>query len=187
LRRAKKSASEVLVKKKKMKIPEVFEILVITLSDRASRGEYQDTSGPEIGAMISEFFSNTGWKCNVTMKLIPDDAVMLSDLLIGSFARHNIIITTGGTGIGPRDITVDTVMPLITKSIPGIMEHIRVKYGADNPGALLSRSIAGLAGKALIYTLPGSLRAVQEYMTEILKTLKHTLYMQYGIDMHHNG
>jgi molybdopterin adenylyltransferase len=181
----KKSASEVSFKKKKMKMPEVFDVLVITLSDRAFRGEYKDTSGPEIHAMLLEYFSSTGWKCNITMKLIPDDAVMLSDLLIGSFAKHNIIITTGGTGIGPRDITVDTVMPLITRSIPGIMEHIRVKYGADNPGALLSRSIAGLAGKALIYTLPGSLRAVREYMTEILKTLRHTLYMQYGIDMHH--
>jgi molybdopterin adenylyltransferase len=179
--------SEVFVKKENMKMPDVFEILVITLSDRAFRGEYQDTSGPQIREMISEYFNSIGWKCNITMKLIPDDAVMLSDLLIGSFARHNIIVTTGGTGIGPRDITVDTVMPLITKSIPGIMEHIRVKYGADNPGALLSRSIAGITGKALIYTLPGSHSAVREYMTEILKTLRHTLYMQYGMDMHHNG
>jgi molybdenum cofactor synthesis domain-containing protein len=167
-----------------MNLPENFEVIVITLSDRASRGEYADTSGPRIKEMISDFFRDAGWQCNITLKLIPDDAVMLSDLLIGSFAGRHIIITTGGTGIGPKDVTVDTVTPLISKFIPGIMEFIRVKYGSENPGALLSRSIAGIAGKALIYTLPGSLRAVEEYMTEIIKTLKHTIHMQYGIDTH---
>jgi len=64
------------------------------------------------------------------------------------------------------------------------MEFIRIKYGMEKPNALLSRGVAGIIGKSLIYTLPGSLRAVDEYMTEILKTLKHTIYMQYGIDTH---
>jgi molybdopterin adenylyltransferase len=167
-----------------MNFPEKIEVMVITLSDRASRGEYKDLSGPRINEMISGFFAEKGWKYNVTTKVIPDDGVMLSDLLIYSFVRYNIIFTTGGTGIGPKDITVDTVMPLLTKEIPGVMDYIRVKYGSQNPGALLSRSVAGIAGKALIYTLPGSVRAVEEYMTEIIRTLKHTLEMQYGIDTH---
>jgi molybdopterin biosynthesis enzyme MoaB len=64
------------------------------------------------------------------------------------------------------------------------MEYIRIKYGADKPSALLSRGVAGIAGKSLIYTLPGSLKAVEEYMTEILKTLEHTILMQYGVDTH---
>ena len=64
------------------------------------------------------------------------------------------------------------------------MDFIRIKYGTDKPNALLSRSVAGITGKSLIYTLPGSVRAVEEYMTEIVKTLKHTIYMQYGIDKH---
>jgi len=167
-----------------MNFPEKFEIMVITLSDRASKGDYEDLSGPRIQEMITEFFSVNGWKCNVTLRLIPDDGVMLSDLLIYSFVRYNIIITTGGTGIGPRDITVDTVLPLLTKEIPGIMDYIRVKYGATNPGALLSRGVAGIAGKSLIYTLPGSVKAVEEYMSEIQRTLRHTFEMQYGIDTH---
>ncbi len=167
-----------------MNFPERFEIMIITLSDRASKGEYKDLSGPRIEEMISGFFAENGWECNVTNRLIPDEGVMLSDLLIYSFVRYNIIITTGGTGIGPRDMTVDTVLPLLTKEIPGIMDYIRVKYGALNPGALLSRGVAGIAGKSLIYTLPGSLKAVEEYMNEILRTLKHTLEMQYGIDTH---
>jgi molybdenum cofactor synthesis domain-containing protein len=167
-----------------MNFPEKFEIMIITLSDRASKGDYKDLSGPRIAELISEFFSEKGWECNVTLRLIPDEGVMLSDLLIYSFVRYNIIITTGGTGIGPRDMTVDTVLPLLTKEIPGIMEYIRVKYGATNPGALLSRGVAGIAGKSLIYTLPGALKAVEEYMNEILRTLKHTLEMQYGMDTH---
>ncbi len=167
-----------------MNLPEKIEVIVITLSDRAANGDYKDLSGPRIQEMISEFFTEKGWDHNITKRLIPDDAVKLSDLLIYSFVRYNIIITTGGTGIGPKDITVDTVMPLLTKEIPGVMDYIRIKYGATNPGALLSRGVAGIAGKSLIYTLPGSVRAIEEYMIEILRTLKHTLEMQYGIDTH---
>lgn len=167
-----------------MDLPEKFEVIIITLSDRAYKGEYPDLSGPRIRDMVTEFFRSAGWNCNIRMFLIPDDGVMLSDLLIGSSVSSNIIFTTGGTGIGPRDITIETVTPLLTKEIPGIMDYIRVKYGEENPGALLSRGVAGVTGKSLIYTLPGSVRAVEEYMTEILRTLKHTIYMQYGVDMH---
>lgn len=167
-----------------MNFPEKFEVIIITLSDRAAKGEYKDLSGPRISDMLTDYFRSMNWDNNITLKIIPDDGVMLSDLLIYSFVRYNIIITTGGTGIGPRDITVDTVLPLLTKEIPGVMDYIRVKYGADNPGALLSRGVAGIAGKSLIYTLPGSVKAVEEYMTEILRTLRHTLEMQYGVDTH---
>lgn len=167
-----------------MNFPEKFEVIIITLSDRAAKGEYKDLSGPRISDMLTDYFRSMNWDNSITLKIIPDDGVMLSDLLIYSFVRYNIIITTGGTGIGPRDITVDTVLPLLTKEIPGVMDYIRVKYGADNPGALLSRGVAGIAGKSLIYTLPGSVKAVEEYMTEILRTLRHTLEMQYGVDTH---
>jgi len=167
-----------------MNLPEKIEILVITLSDRAYRGEYEDLSGPVIRDMLSEYFNVTGWDKNINMTLVPDDAAILKELIISASEKYNLIITTGGTGIGPRDITVETISPLLKKEIPGIMEFIRVKYGTVKPSALLSRGVSGIAGKALIYTLPGSVRAVKEYMTEILKTLKHTIYMQYGIDTH---
>lgn len=167
-----------------MNLPERIEILIITLSDRAFRGEYDDLSGPKIREMVSGYFTSVGWEYSVDLKLIPDDAVALKELLKRASIKYNIIITTGGTGIGPRDITVETVKPLIEKEIPGIMEFIRIKYGTQKPNALLSRGVAGILGKSLIYTLPGSVKAVDEYMTEILKTLKHTVYMQYGIDAH---
>lgn len=167
-----------------MNLPEEFRIIIITLSDRASQGEYKDLSGPRVREIISDWFKTTGWKYSVTNKMIPDDGEMLSGLLISSLSDYNIIITTGGTGIGPRDITIETVAPLLNKEIPGIMEYIRIKYGAEKPSALLSRGVAGIAGKSLIYTLPGSVKAVEEYMTEILKTLEHTILMQYGVDTH---
>jgi len=167
-----------------MNLPEKLKVLIITLSDRAHRGEYKDLSGPRIKETISEYLSSTGWDYNVDMNLIPDDSSILRELLLKSSRNYNIVITTGGTGIGPRDITVDTVKPLLTIEIPGIMEFIRIKYGTEKPNALLSRGVAGIIDKTLIYTLPGSVRAVDEYMTEILLTLEHTIYMQYGIDAH---
>lgn len=168
-----------------MNLPDKLEVLIITLSDRAHRGEYEDLSGPAIKKMLSEYLSSAGWDFGINSTLIPDDAEILNGLLKSAGAVYNIIITTGGTGIGPRDITIETVRPLLSKEIPGIMEFIRVKYGTDIPNALLSRGIAGIIGNSLIYTLPGSLKAVQEYMTEILRTLEHAVLMQYGIDRHH--
>lgn len=167
-----------------MNLPEQFKVLIITLSDRAYKNEYEDLSGPKAKEIITNFFSTTGWPSEIKSELLPDDAQSLRNILVEASTIFNIIITTGGTGIGPRDITIETVKPLLTKEIPGIMDFIRMKYGADKPNALLSNSVAGIMGNALIYTLPGSVRAVEEYMTEILKTLKHTIYMQYGVDKH---
>jgi molybdopterin adenylyltransferase len=167
-----------------MNLPDKFRTLVITLSDRAYKGEYDDLSGPRVKDRLSEFFKTEGWGSNIDRRLIPDDSLVLEELLLSAGNVYNVIITTGGTGIGPRDITVETVKPLLLKEIPGIMEFIRVRYGTEKPNALLSRGVAGIIGNALIYTLPGSLKAVDEYMDEILKTLKHTIFMQYGIDTH---
>ncbi len=169
-----------------MNLPGKFEVMIITLSDRASRGEYEDLSGPRIRERLNQFFAAEKWESNIRNVLIPDDAGALKELVINSGKVCNFIFTTGGTGIGPRDITVETVTPLLNKEIPGIMEFIRVKYGTEKPNALLSRGVAGITGIALIYTLPGSLKAVDEYMAEIIKTLKHTVLMQYGIDSHGN-
>lgn len=165
--------------------PRPLKIHVITLSDRASRGEYDDRSGPAIRARLDAHFSAGHWAAEVSSTLLPDDPSLLrSAIQTAIAAQTDIIFTTGGTGIGPRDITPDTIRPLLTREIPGIMELIRVKYGASNPSALLSRSVAGVIGSTLIYTLPGSEKAVQEYMDEILKTLDHSLRMIGGVDVH---
>ncbi|MGQ9619693.1 MAG: MogA/MoaB family molybdenum cofactor biosynthesis protein [Bacteroidales bacterium] len=165
-------------------LPELYKILIITLSDRAYRGEYDDRSGPRMEVLFREFSRSQNWKCNIERIILPDNRDMLHGRLSKAVREYDIIFTTGGTGIGPRDITVETVRTLLTKEIPGIMEYIRVKYGDENPCALLSRSVAGVANKCLIYTFPGSVKAVEEYMTEILKTLPHAIEMIYSIDTH---
>ena len=167
-----------------MNYTQEYSALIITLSDRAFRGEYDDLSGPGVRQKLEEFAGTAGWRFTVEMTLLPDDPEKLRDLVTGASDRYDLIFTTGGTGIGPRDFTVDVIKPLLVKEIPGIMDFIRIKYAYEKPNALLSRSVAGVAGKSLVYTLPGSVRAVEEYMTEILRTLEHTLLMLKGIDTH---
>ena len=167
-----------------MKLPEKFRALVITLSDRAEAGEYEDLSGPDVKTMLEDYFETIGWDLESDVIVISDDKSKLRQLLNEYSRTHNVIITTGGTGIGPRDITVDVVRQMMTLEIPGIMDLIRIKYGMEKPNALLSRSVAGIIGQSLVYTLPGSQKAVREYMKEICSVLQHTIYMQYGIDVH---
>lgn len=165
--------------------PKIINIHVITLSDRASAGEYADKSGPQIKNLAESFFSGIKRSVSVTNHLIPDDSKELSQLLKSAIsAQIDVVFTTGGTGIGPRDITPETVRAILDKEISGIMELIRVKYGMEKPAALLSRGIAGVAGKTLIYTLPGSVKAVTEYCNEILPTIEHSIFMIAGIDNH---
>jgi molybdenum cofactor synthesis domain-containing protein len=166
-------------------IPRIYRVLVITLSDRAYKGTYDDRSGPTVVGKVDEFFESIKWKHSVDTVVIPDDDRMLrGNLLKAKDLGYDLVITTGGTGVGPRDITPEVVKELLDKEIPGIMEMIRMKYGAEKPNALLSRGVAGLMGNAFVYTLPGSVKAVNEYMSEITKTLKHLYLMRMGIDSH---
>ena len=166
-------------------IPKVYKILIITLSDRASRGEYEDLSGPEISTIIENYLNNKNRKFFIERLIIPDEPKILENKLKSAFTKnYDIIITTGGTGIGPRDITPETVRPLLDKEIPGIIEFIRSKYSVNKPAVLLSRAIAGVKNKTLVFSIPGSVKAVTEYMNEIVNIIDHSLYMMYEIDSH---
>jgi len=164
--------------------PHIFKTLIITLSDRASKGEYADRSGPRVKEFIETFFHMNNFKYSIDTKIIPDDEAQLNELLKKAKDNYDFVFTTGGTGIGHRDITVDVVKPLLDKEIPGIMDMIRMKYGMKKPNALISRSVAGLMNNTMVFTLPGSVRAVNEYMDEITKVLRHLVLMLYGIDAH---
>lgn len=162
----------------------VLRFLVITLSDRASRGEYDDRSGPAVKVALETFFRDRR-PTKIDLVLIADDSERLRcELQAAREDGVDVVFTTGGTGVGPRDITPDVVAFVADKTIPGIMEHIRVKYGREKPNALLSRSVAAVFGDTLIYTLPGSVKAVREYMGEILKTMEHLMFMVRGLDTH---
>ena len=166
-------------------IPKVYKIAIITLSDRASKGEYADKSGPKIQNLISRFFTEKKQLVEFDYSLIPDDAELLSAKIKELISKKvDVIFTTGGTGIGSRDFTIDVVKPFIEKEIPGIMDFIRFKYGSENPNALISNAVAGVKGKTMIFTLPGSVKAVNEYIFEITKVLNHLFLMLNDIDSH---
>lgn len=166
-------------------LPKIFKIMVITLSDRCSAGNAVDKSGPLVAGKINSLIEGKGRKHHTELAIIPDDSVELTKRI--SHAVENdfdMIITTGSTGIGPRDIAPETIRPVLDKEIPGIMEMIRIKYGMEKTGALLSRAIAGTIGKTLVFAIPGSPRAVNEYMDEINKIIFHSFNMLYSIDSH---
>jgi len=165
--------------------PKMYRILVVTVSDRAFKKEYEDRSGPRVKELVKDFFEAGNLQYFIHEALIPDDPEKIGALLRKAKEELiDLVITTGGTGIGPRDFTPEVIQPMLDKEIPGLMDHIRLKFGADKPAALLSRSVAGVMGKSLVFTLPGSVKAVNEYMGEISKSLLHLFYMLHGLDLH---
>lgn len=180
-------------------LPRPFRVHVITTSDRAHGGYYKDISGPRILELTKKRFALKRWHLETGYTLLPDDPEeigreleRLTAVTAGgepgqeSFGGlplpgADIIFTTGGTGIGPRDVTVDAVASRADKLVPGIMDHIRLLYGAKKPNALISRSICAVKGSTIIFTLPGSVKAVEEYLTEIWKVTEHMVVMLHGI------
>jgi molybdenum cofactor synthesis domain-containing protein len=166
-------------------VPRAINTRIITLSDRAAAGAYEDLSGPEIETLLTAGFKTTHWRAAFERILIPDDAGELRRQVVKAKDDGiDLLFTTGGTGIGPRDITPDVINPMLEREIPGIMEFIRMQHGERLPSALLSRSVAGTLGSMLVYTLPGSVKAVREYTGEILRTLPHSLLMIHAINAH---
>jgi molybdenum cofactor synthesis domain-containing protein len=158
---------------------------VITVSDRASRGEYADLSGPALARRLEEFARTKNWQLTCDTCIVPDEIEAIrAAVRSGRDAGCQVIFSTGGTGIGPRDVTPEAVRPLLDKELPGIMEHVRTKYAQRAPAALLSRSLAGVSGGSLVFCLPGSVKAVKEYLDEILAILDHALRMLAGSDWH---
>lgn len=166
-------------------IPKTFRIKVITLSDRAFEGIYKDKSGPLIEKLSKDWFVSQNYLCETNRTVIPDETDLLEqELQKATKENYDIIYTTGSTGIGPRDVAPKIISKFIEIEIPGIMDMIRLKYGADKPSALLSRSIAGVKNKTLVFSLPGSTKAVHEYLSEIHKILMHSFLMLHSIDSH---
>lgn len=155
---------------------------VITVSDRASRGECEDISGPRVRTHLESFFYTRPWHFHVEADVIPDEAEEIRRSLTRAAAeKAHIVVLTGGTGLGPRDVTPEVVLSMADKTVPGVMEHVRSKYGDTHPDALLSRSVAAVLDTTLVYALPGSPRAVDEYMAEIVKSLEHAVLMAHGL------
>ena len=152
---------------------------VITLSDKGSRGERQDRSGPLAAEMLAE----AGYRVEETL-LLPDEAEGLKAQLIrlADGRQLNLILTTGGTGFSPRDITPEATLAVADRSAPGIAEAMRYHSLSITPRGMLSRAVSVLRGKTLIVNLPGSPKAVRENLEYILPSLEHGLRIAAGLD-----
>ena len=150
-----------------------MKVVVITVSDRASRGEYEDLSGPEIQRILSDEFGND-LSCQGVV--VPDENDRICDSLDRAESGDNpadAVITTGGTGIGPRDITPDVSRTWCDKELPGIAEMLRAESYKETATAVLSRGFAGVKGNTLLINFPGSLKAVKLCTRLIIPILRH--------------
>lgn len=160
-----------------------FTATVITVSDRSSRGERADASGPVAVAALRE----AGVVCGDAV-IVADGADNVEQALRDALGEGSrLIVTTGGTGVGPRDQTPEGTLRLITQPVPGIAEELRRRGTAETPAGMLSRGIAGIAEGALIVNLPGSPDAVRTGMPVILSVAQHALGQVRGEDHHHHG
>ncbi|MEW6547015.1 MAG: MogA/MoaB family molybdenum cofactor biosynthesis protein [Bacillota bacterium] len=150
---------------------------MLTASDSAYRGERQDESGPLIAAILEK----AGMEI-VHQKVLPDEegALAMEMKYMADGLGVDVILTTGGTGLGPRDRTPEATRAIIEREVPGIAEALRAAGTRKTPHAMLSRGVAGVRGSTLVVNLPGSPRAVQESLEVLLPALPHAVELLQG-------
>jgi len=146
----------------------------VTLSDRASAGIYADRSGPEIERVFRECWDA---ECEFVVRLLPDDRPAIAAALreLCDTEACALVITTGGTGPAPRDVTPEATRDVIAKELPGFGEAMRLRSFATVPTAILSRAIAGVRGRTLIINLPGHPRAIGECLPPLIPAISEAL------------
>jgi molybdopterin adenylyltransferase len=155
----------------------MLKIAVITVSDRAYRGEYEDLSGPKIKEIIEE----SPLKAALSLTVVPDEAAAIKQALEEKIAGDaDYIFTTGGTGISPRDITPEVTAGVCDRELPGISELLRRESYRETPFAVLSRGFCGLKDRTIIVNFPGSVKAVTLCTRLLLPILEHGVKMIRG-------
>ncbi len=151
---------------------EVIKVGILTISDRSSQGLRLDQSGPALVSMIEQ----QNWQVTMT-EIIPDDYETIRRKLMewSEIGETDIILTTGGTGFSPRDVTPEATLSIIDRNAPGIVEAMRAASLLVTPHAMLSRAIAGIRKKTLIINLPGSPKAATENINTVLVALPHAV------------
>jgi len=150
----------------------MFNLGILTISDKGWRGQRYDESGRTIKDSLSSLDTIV-----VKYEVIPDE----KDVIAGKLAEWadegsmDVILTTGGTGLGPRDVTPEATLSIVDKVVPGLTEAMRAETFAVTPSAILSRAVAGVRGKCLIINLPGSPKAVRECLEVILPVIPHAV------------
>lgn len=151
-----------------------YTAAVLTISDKGSRGERVDTSGPAVRAILEE----NGWEV-VHTAILPDDKERIQAALIecADKRRINLVLTTGGTGFSPRDVTPEATLAVVERETRGIPEAMRAESLRITPRGCLSRSAAGIRGRTLIVNLPGSEKAARENLLAVLGAVSHGVEM----------
>ena len=154
-----------------------FSAAVITVSDKGSRGEREDTSGPNLCALLGERDFD-----GVYTAIVPDESDQIQAELIrcADEQKISLVLTTGGTGFSPRDITPEATLAVVERLTPGIPEAMRAESMRITPRGCLSRATAGIRGRTLIINLPGSKKAAQENLLAVIDPVCHGLEMLLG-------
>jgi len=152
---------------------------VLTVSDRSARGEREDESGPVLAELLREAGATV-----VVREVVSDELEPLAERLRELTDREdvNLVVTTGGTGLGPRDNTPEATRAVVEREVPGIGEAMRAETLRQTPTAVLSRAMCGVRSGALVVNLPGSPRGVRECFAVIRPVLKHAVAMLAGRD-----
>lgn len=155
-----------------------FTVAILTVSDRCSRGEEQDRSGPFIAEWV-----RSHWGAQVAQQaIVPDEQSQISAQLIEwSQIRMDLILTTGGTGFAPRDVTPEATLDVIDRPAPGLAEAMRAAGLLKTPHAMLSRAVAGMRGQTLIINLPGSPKGVLDGLETLEKAIPHGIEILKGV------
>ncbi len=162
-----------------------MRIGILTVSDRASRGEYEDQSGPALRELLRERFGGDVDRARV----VPDESAEITRALVAwcDDEKLDLILTTGGTGFAPRDVTPEATRAVIERDAPGLVQAMLAASLQKTPHAMLSRMVAGIRGRTLIVNLPGSPKAACENLAVILPALPHALELLQGKDSQHQA
>lgn len=156
-----------------------FSVGILTVSDRCSRGEEQDRSGPFIAEWVMAH-----WPAQVAQRaVVPDERPEIAAKLVEwcDIERLDLVLTTGGTGFAPRDVTPEATMSVIDREAPGLAEAIRSVGLSKTPHAMLSRAVAGIRGQTLIVNFPGSPKGVLDGLETLEKALPHGIEILRGV------
>ena len=153
---------------------------VITISDRCHAGEMVDRSGPAVASMLAEAGFETG-----DPEIVPDEVSRIAEaILAAERLGRGLIVTTGGTGLAPRDVTPQATLSVIDYEVPGLGEEMRRAGIASTPMAMISRAVAGVRGGSLVVNLPGSERGARESLAAVLPALEHAVRLLGGERSH---